>query len=276
MFKCSDGFLTKPVMLLLLIVSGFVVSSAVLAEEGTLSDFEEPYRETSSTSTSDTDPFEEFVVDLAGEFLFAVGRGVNNAMVPDEGRLYQPTPYGNPEEPAWKSALERVHPSPYRSYSATTQATLYHVSDDVSGGGVDLGIRFAPGFSVGGSVTEYTEDLDGGGEDELTHWDAHLSSDWSLTSNVMLSPGIGGAGLNGDESHVGPSYGASLEWLPGQPVVITGSFYHSVISGADLLDYRSRIHVNYKMIDFSAGYRSLRNAEGTDLSGPTLGIKLWF
>ena len=96
-----------------------------------------------------------------------------------------------------------------------------------------------------------------------------------MTEQAIIEFGFGYTGLQGRYYQDGPNLAASLELLPGNPLVIDLGVKYSSIEGSETTDFRIGLGLVYHLAELRLGYRYIR-FEGPDISGPEFGLRFWF
>jgi hypothetical protein len=154
-----------------------------------------------------------------------------------------------------------------------------------SAGRIDSGVRslnfegvmsWASSCDLRFDIQEFQEEVEGG-TDRLELQQYQLN--FSLTpgaGDVNFSLGLGVAALDGDlASETGFTTQANLLWFPAKPFSLRLYAGHILFEDASVGDLRLEAGIHFHRFVLTAGMRSLIT-EGEDLTGPTLGISVFF
>ena len=163
-----------------------------------------------------------------------------------------------------------------RRVAGDLRSSYMRVDDDLSSWGLAGQVRFSQGLDLDFDIAYFVEQLEGR-RDRLTLQDYCLN--WGPAfplDDFHVSVGAGLAVLRGEESHAGISFQAAAEWYPVEPVSLRALVGWMGFEEASLTDlqFEARIHIG--RFALTAGVRSLINSEGDDLTGPMVGLGIWF
>ncbi|HKS16970.1 MAG TPA: hypothetical protein VJU16_06635 [Planctomycetota bacterium] len=169
-------------------------------------------------------------------------------------------------------------PAPYLAFE--TEVTVGRVEHDLWSTGVRAMLRLPSGCDFAIDWSRYTEVVDDGTDHlSLTQFQFNIGGAGRAKSrSYQWSAGFGLATLDGEDvSDVGASLQAALVLYPAEPFSLRFSAAAIAFEHATLNDLRAEVGIHVGRFAIMAGFRSLISSRGgDDLTGPTLGIAMFF
>ena len=140
--------------------------------------------------------------------------------------------------------------------------------------------RLPSGCDFSLDTSQYVEDVDNGTDRlALTQFQFNIGgAGQAKFRSFQWSAGFGVATLDGEDvSDVGASLQAALVLYPMEPISLRFSFAAIAFESATLNDFRAELGFHIGRYALTAGVRSLVSSRGgDDLTGPTLGLSVFF
>ncbi|HEU4339194.1 MAG TPA: hypothetical protein VFS19_03925 [Planctomycetota bacterium] len=177
--------------------------------------------------------------------------------------------------------VDKSHASHDKEIAFEAGLEFGRVEHDLTYLGIRGGMRVPSGCDISFDLSQYREDVDGG-TDRLTFHQYHLNiggRGWELGRSYQFSGGFGVGFLNGDGgvSDAGFSIRAALLLYPKEPFSLRFSASITFFEHAALNDFRGEVGFHIGRFALLGGVRSLISSEeGGDLTGPTLGVMVFF
>jgi hypothetical protein len=189
----------------------------------------------------------------------------------DHGRRFERYPFAQ-EEPYFSDGdhSEKTMAVHFASTAGWIERGLWSV-------GAEAVLSWSSGCDVRFDVLQFMEEVEGG-TDRLTLTQAQLN--FAVTpdlSPLNFTIGFGVGSLEGEiVSETGVTLQANLEWHILQPVSLR--LYGGIIGfeDASVTDLRAELGIHFHRFAVTAGVRSLISSGGEDLTGPTLGLAIFF
>ena len=163
-----------------------------------------------------------------------------------------------------------------RRVAGDLRSSYLRVDDEISSWGMAGQVRFSQGVDLDFDIAYFIERMEGS-RDRLTLQDYCLN--WGPAfpmDDFHVSVGAGLAMLRGEESHAGISFQAVAEWYPVEPVSLRALVGWMGFEEGSLTDLQLEARIHIGQFALTAGVRSLINSEGDDLTGPMVGLGIWF
>jgi hypothetical protein len=158
--------------------------------------------------------------------------------------------------------------------------TAGRVEHDLWSVGLRGMIRLPSGCDFSFDTTRYSEDVDNGTDHlSLTQFQFNIGgAGQAKFRSFQWSAGFGVATLDGEDvSDVGASLQAALVLYPMEPISLRFSIAAIAFESATLNDFRAEVGFHIGRFALTAGVRSLISSRGgDDLTGPTLGLSVYF
>lgn len=193
----------------------------------------------------------------------------------DFGMRYDDFPYAHEDRPYFLSRKMKIT---RKKLAFESRVQVGRVEHDLLSYGGSGELRLPTGSTISFDVVRYLESQ-AGRDDRLT------------LQEYAINFGIAGsarqfqitAGLIGIGYLQGSDFGKAsfllqldLDWFVAPPFRIRARAGQMWFSGKGLTDLRLEGAVHVHRVSFLIGVRSLINADGEDLTGPTLGLEIWF
>lgn len=156
----------------------------------------------------------------------------------------------------------------------TGSADYQYVSTKLYGLRGFFKLRCPSGAFMDTSYTRYEEELSDR-YDHLNIFKFHAGYSLVRDEKFTVEPYIGTVSFPGENIDVGLDVGISLDYFFRKPFRAYLNLSDSFLSGANMADLECGFGVFYKNLEARIGYRSLIS-EDQDISGPIIGVSLWF
>jgi hypothetical protein len=189
----------------------------------------------------------------------------------DHGLRFQDYPYAESER------YFSADPLADKTLAVRLATTAARIERDLWSLDFDGALSWSSGCEFRFNVTQLAEKVDDG-VDRLTLQQYHLSfGGCAGPRNIDFSIGFGVSALKGEEvSDSGPSFQGAMTWYPLEPFSLRVSAGFVKFSEASLIDFRAEAAFHVGRLAVTGGVRSLISTGGEDLTGPTLGLAVFF
>lgn len=190
----------------------------------------------------------------------------------DTGMRYDDFPYAQRGENYFTRPAGSTKPV---AVSARFQAG--RVEHDLMSYGASGELRLPTGSSLSVDVTRWHKSIPGR-DDRLTLQEYAFNVGFSGSRRAWNATlGLGAAVLQGDGfGEVNVLLQADGEWFVSDPFRIHARVGYMPFRAASITDLRLELGIHVHRVAFLVGVRSVINSRGTDLTGPTLGVEIWF
>ncbi len=201
----------------------------------------------------------------------------------DHGLRFDAYPYVRGRKyfrPQHRQDPEKMFRPPEKLVAVEGAVTVGRVEHDLWSVGFRGILRLPSGCDFTVDTSHYFEDVDDGTDRlSLTQFQLNIGGAGQVKSrSYQWSAGFGIATLDGEEvSDVGASLQAALVLYPVEPFSLRFSAAAIAFENATLNDFRAEIGFHIDRFALTAGVRSLISSRGgDDLTGPTLGLTVFF
>jgi len=210
-----------------------------------------------------------------GEFLAIIFAPVLEPLVTypfiDHGQRFDTYPYDHHEDTYFLTKGE----SP-KGFALEFDLYTVRVEHDLWGTGFTGSARLQSGGEFVYDVIQYREKV-GSDTDRLTLNKFMFNYGPGVGfGNVHWSLGWGFSFLDGVNNYSALSLGTAVEWFPMDPISFRVQGETLFFSNATLFDLRAEGRIHWNRFSLDLGIRSLITSGGTDLTGPSIGLSVWF
>lgn len=190
----------------------------------------------------------------------------------DTGMRYEPYPYWSHRPDYFTREAETG-----KQVALTARVQVGRVEHDLMCYGGSGEIRLPTGSSFSIDVIRYHESMPGR-DDRLTLQEYAFNFGIAgMPRPFQVTLGLGVAYLQGDGfGDPGFLLQADGDWFVAEPFRIHARIGYMPFQDAGIGDFRLELGLHVNRVAFLVGVRSLINSRGDDLTGPTLGVEVWF
>jgi hypothetical protein len=211
--------------------------------------------------------------DIAGEFFLKpfiklMVRLTTYPFAYDAGYSYLSYPYESEDAACIKTAAESGN------FGFTGFTDYQFVSSKLYGLRGFVKLQCPSGAFIDTSYTRYEEEVSDS-YDHLNIFKFHVGYSLVTDEKFIVEPYIGTVSFPGEKIDTSFDIGISLDYFFQKPLRAYLSAGNSFVSGTYMADLEGGFGMFYKNLEARIGYRSLIS-EDEDISGPIIGISLWF
>jgi hypothetical protein len=238
-------------------------------EKETRSREKEERKDRDSSTMEDDDEEESFFDEFFSELIIKpMAYMIIYPFAYDAGYSYLSYPYESEN-----AAYIQTDPE-FGNYSFTGFTDYQYVSSKLYGLRGFVKLRCPSGAFIDTSYTRYEEEVSDGC-DHLNIFKFHFGYSFVTDEKVTVEPYIGAVSFPGENLDVGFDMGISFDYFFQKPFSAYLSAGNSFVSNTYMADREGGFGIFYKNLEARIGYRSLIS-EDEDISGPIIGISVWF
>lgn len=192
--------------------------------------------------------------------------------------MFPPYPYAEPYEGYLQRPLEMSDEDrePLRRFAGRFSVENGNDFDGLNRTNVSVLLETTSRFGIQSRFNYLTEDLDGGGTDEIFVGSTELIYRFAQCSKFQAYAGLGVRYLD-DQSHThaGFNFTYGVDVFPCDPVIACFILDLGTAGNAGVVHFRGTIGVIWQHVEVFAGY-DFRSFDDVSIQGPLAGLRLWF